>query len=79
VCESRAAEWGALGDRTGGAAAVAAAGQGQDPVHAAVGLDHDPARAEERGYVDRKYHEVEDAIQEGMDALARKRALPLFA
>jgi hypothetical protein len=45
----------------------------------AVELDHDPARAEDDAYVDRKYHEVEDAIQEGMDALARKRALPLFA
>src|SRR5246127_1441825 len=45
----------------------------------AVGLDHDPERADDDEYVDRKYHEVEDAIQEGMDALARKRALPLFA
>jgi hypothetical protein len=45
----------------------------------AVELDHHPACAEDDGYVDRKYHEVEDAIQEGMDALARKRALPLFA
>lgn len=45
----------------------------------AVELDRDPARAEDDAYVDRKYREVEDAIQEGMDALARKRALPLFA
>ncbi|WP_082973343.1 lysophospholipid acyltransferase family protein [Mycobacterium sp. E2327] len=45
----------------------------------AVELDHDPARADDDEYIDRKYHEVEDAIQEGMDALARKRALPLFA
>ena len=45
----------------------------------AVDLDHDPACAEDDEYIDRKYHEVEDAIQEGMDALARKRALPLFA
>jgi hypothetical protein len=45
----------------------------------AVGLDHDPAPADDDEYVDRKYHEVEDAIQEGTDALARKRALPLFA
>ena len=30
-------------------------------------------------YVDGKYREVQDAIQRGMDALARKRALPLFA
>ncbi len=45
----------------------------------AVELDHDPSRADDDEYVDRKYHEVEDAIQDGMDALARKRALPLFA
>ncbi|MCV7441873.1 acyltransferase family protein [Mycobacterium paraense] len=45
----------------------------------AVELDRDPARADDDEYVDSKYHEVEDSIQEGMDALARKRALPLFA
>jgi hypothetical protein len=45
----------------------------------AVELDHDPARADDDDYVAAKYREVEDAIQEGMDALARKRALPLFA
>ncbi|WP_301149588.1 lysophospholipid acyltransferase family protein [Mycobacterium simiae] len=45
----------------------------------AVELDHDPARAEDDDYVDRKYREVQDSIQRGMDALARKRALPLFA
>jgi 1-acyl-sn-glycerol-3-phosphate acyltransferase len=45
----------------------------------AVELDHDLARAEDDDYVERKYHEVQGAIQEGMDALARKRALPLFA
>ncbi|CQD10756.1 acyltransferase domain-containing protein [Mycobacterium lentiflavum] len=44
-----------------------------------VELDHDPARAEDDDYVDAKYREVQDAIQRGMDALARKRALPLFA
>lgn len=44
----------------------------------AVELDHDPARADDDQYVDRKYHEVQDSIQRGMDALARKRALPLF-
>jgi 1-acyl-sn-glycerol-3-phosphate acyltransferase len=44
-----------------------------------VELDHDPARADDDEYVDGKYREVEDSIQEGMDALARKRALPLFA
>ncbi|OBA81756.1 glycerol acyltransferase [Mycobacterium sp. 1164966.3] len=44
-----------------------------------VELDHDPARVEDDEYVDGKYHEVQDSIQQGMDALARKRALPLFA
>jgi 1-acyl-sn-glycerol-3-phosphate acyltransferase len=44
----------------------------------AVELDHDPARVEDEEYIDRKYHEVQDSIQEGMDALARKRAFPLF-
>ncbi|OBG62505.1 lysophospholipid acyltransferase family protein [Mycobacterium sp. E3339] len=43
-----------------------------------VELDHDPARAEDEAYIDRKYNEVQDAIQDGMDALARKRAFPLF-
>jgi 1-acyl-sn-glycerol-3-phosphate acyltransferase len=44
----------------------------------AVELDHDPARADDDEYVDAKYREVEASIQSGMDALARKRALPLF-
>jgi hypothetical protein len=41
--------------------------------------DKQAARAEDEDYVERKYHEVEDSIQQGMDALARKRALPIFA
>jgi 1-acyl-sn-glycerol-3-phosphate acyltransferase len=44
----------------------------------AVEIDSDPARADDDEYIDRKYHEVEDSIQRGMDALARKRALPVF-
>src|SRR6201999_1949984 len=44
----------------------------------AVEIDNDPDRAEDDDYIDRKYHEVEDSIQSGMDSLARKRALPLF-
>lgn len=44
----------------------------------AVELDHDPDRAEDDDYVEQKYREVEDSIQAGMDALARKRAFPLF-
>ena len=42
----------------------------------AVELDHD--RAEDDDYIEEKYWEVQQSIQRGMDALARKRALPLF-
>jgi 1-acyl-sn-glycerol-3-phosphate acyltransferase len=44
----------------------------------AVEIDSDPARADDDAYVDQKYDEVQRSIQRGMDALARKRALPLF-
>lgn len=44
----------------------------------AIELDHDPARADDEAYVEKKYREVQDSIQRGMDALARKRAFPLF-
>lgn len=44
----------------------------------AIDVDHDPARADDDDYVERTYAEVEQSIQRGMDALARKRALPLF-
>jgi 1-acyl-sn-glycerol-3-phosphate acyltransferase len=44
----------------------------------AVELDYDPARADDDKYIDQKYREVQDSIQAGMRALARKRALPLF-
>jgi 1-acyl-sn-glycerol-3-phosphate acyltransferase len=44
----------------------------------AVEVDADPERAEDERYVEQKYQEVQDSIQRGMDALARKRALPLF-
>lgn len=43
-----------------------------------VAVDHDPARADDEDYVQAKYREVQDTIQAGMDALARKRSLPLF-
>ena len=43
-----------------------------------VAIDHDPARAEDDDYVDERYEEVRATIQAGMDALARKRSLPLF-
>jgi 1-acyl-sn-glycerol-3-phosphate acyltransferase len=44
----------------------------------AVELDSDPDRADDQAYVDQKYDEVQSSIQRGMDALARKRTLPLF-
>ncbi|MHA0285317.1 lysophospholipid acyltransferase family protein [Mycobacterium sp. C3-094] len=44
----------------------------------AIELDHDPARADDEAYIEKKYREVQDSIQSGMDALARKRAFPLF-
>ena len=46
----------------------------QEPVE----LDHDPERANDDDYVEAKYEEVQDSIQRGMNALARRRALPLF-
>jgi len=45
---------------------------------APVGVDHDPARAEDEDYVQAKYDEVQASIQRGMDALARRRRLPLL-
>jgi 1-acyl-sn-glycerol-3-phosphate acyltransferase len=44
----------------------------------AIELDHDPDRADDEEYLEEKYWEVQNSIQHGMDALARKRALPLF-
>jgi 1-acyl-sn-glycerol-3-phosphate acyltransferase len=46
----------------------------QDPVE----LDHDPERATDGDYVRAKYEEVERSIQRGMDALARRRRLPIL-
>jgi 1-acyl-sn-glycerol-3-phosphate acyltransferase len=43
-----------------------------------IELDSDPARVDDDDYIDAKYQEVQDSIQHGMDALARKRALPVF-
>jgi 1-acyl-sn-glycerol-3-phosphate acyltransferase len=43
-----------------------------------VEVDRDPGRASDEEYVQRKYDEVQDSIQHGMDALARRRAFPLF-
>jgi 1-acyl-sn-glycerol-3-phosphate acyltransferase len=44
----------------------------------AITLDGEPARAEDEDYVREKYEEVCEAIQSGMDVLARRRRLPLF-
>lgn len=44
----------------------------------AVQVDSDPERAEDEDYVASVYREVEERIQSGMDALARRRTLPLF-
>jgi 1-acyl-sn-glycerol-3-phosphate acyltransferase len=46
----------------------------QDP----IALDTDPDRAEDDAYVREAYRRVSDAIQAGMDVLARRRRLPLF-
>jgi 1-acyl-sn-glycerol-3-phosphate acyltransferase len=46
----------------------------QEPIE----LDSDPERAEDDAYVDRAYEDVRASIQHGMDALARRRRLPLF-
>ncbi|HJS95752.1 MAG TPA: lysophospholipid acyltransferase family protein [Solirubrobacteraceae bacterium] len=43
-----------------------------------ITLDCDPSRAEDAEYVEAKYREVCASIQDGMDALARRRRLPLF-
>jgi 1-acyl-sn-glycerol-3-phosphate acyltransferase len=46
----------------------------QEPVR----LSRDPERASDDAYVETKYEEVRERIQKGMDALARRRTLPLF-
>jgi 1-acyl-sn-glycerol-3-phosphate acyltransferase len=43
-----------------------------------IELDADPEHAEDDRYVKAKYREVCASIQTGMDALARRRRLPLF-
>jgi len=46
----------------------------QEPVE----LDGDPERADDSRYVREKYEEVRSSIQDGVDALARRRRLPLL-
>jgi 1-acyl-sn-glycerol-3-phosphate acyltransferase len=45
---------------------------------APIVLSKDPQKADDERYVTRKYEEVQGSIQRGMDALARRRRLPLF-
>lgn len=45
-----------------------------DPIR----LDSDPARADDDAYVDAIYREVQLAIQEGMDRLAKRRSFPVL-
>ena len=45
-----------------------------DPIH----VDHDPERVNDRGYVDSIYLEVETAIQDAMDRLAKQRHFPVL-
>ena len=46
----------------------------QEPIE----VSHDPAKAKDDAYLEAKYREVEGSIQRGMDALVRRRRLPLF-
>jgi 1-acyl-sn-glycerol-3-phosphate acyltransferase len=43
-----------------------------------IKLARDQAKAKDDDYVDRKYEEVRQSIQHGMDALARRRRFPVF-
>jgi 1-acyl-sn-glycerol-3-phosphate acyltransferase len=43
-----------------------------------VKLSRDPAKAKDDDYVERKYDEVRQSIQDGMDTLARRRTFPVF-
>jgi 1-acyl-sn-glycerol-3-phosphate acyltransferase len=43
-----------------------------------IDVGRDPKLADDDDHVEKKYHEVRDSIQHGVDALARRRRLPLF-
>ncbi|MGI8427975.1 MAG: lysophospholipid acyltransferase family protein [Solirubrobacteraceae bacterium] len=45
---------------------------------APIELEHDPAKADDDDYVQARYDEVQASIQRGMNALARRRRLPLL-
>jgi 1-acyl-sn-glycerol-3-phosphate acyltransferase len=43
-----------------------------------ITVDHDPERVRDEAYVDSIYRQVETAIQDGMDRLAKRRSFPIF-
>ena len=43
-----------------------------------IRVDSDPARADDADYVDAIYHQVEGAVQAGMDRLAKRRSFPVL-
>jgi hypothetical protein len=43
-----------------------------------VTIGSDPALEDDDSYVERKYREVEQALQAGVDRLAKKRRFPIF-
>jgi 1-acyl-sn-glycerol-3-phosphate acyltransferase len=43
-----------------------------------IPVDDDPERVDDAAYVDAVYHEVQRAIQSGMDRLAKRRSFPIF-
>jgi 1-acyl-sn-glycerol-3-phosphate acyltransferase len=43
-----------------------------------IPVDSDPARLDDKAYIDSIYRQVETAIQEGMDRLAKRRSFPIF-
>jgi 1-acyl-sn-glycerol-3-phosphate acyltransferase len=43
-----------------------------------VEVDDDPSREEDGRYVGRKYRQVEERLQEGVDRLARRRSFPIL-
>jgi 1-acyl-sn-glycerol-3-phosphate acyltransferase len=45
-----------------------------DPIY----VDTDPARMDDTEYLDKVYDEVQGAIQDGMDRLAKRRSFPIF-
>jgi len=45
---------------------------------APIELDNDPERLNDQKYVDKKYAEIENALQEGMNKLAKRRKFPVL-